>query len=80
MLKKKLVIAAFCAATALLGTGVATADPAPAPGPDPKGPKCAGYGGDDGTKFQVTPCGWRYGDERGWYQVPPDGPQVINGQ
>jgi hypothetical protein len=80
MLKKKFVVAAFCAATALLGTGVASADPAPAPGPDPKAPKCAGYGGDDGTKFQVTPCGWRYGDSRGWYQVPPDGPQVIDGQ
>jgi hypothetical protein len=81
MLKKKLVIVAVCAASALLGTGVASADPAPAPGPDPNGPKCAGYGGPDGTSFQVTPCGWRYGgDEKGWYQVPPDGPVVLGGQ
>jgi hypothetical protein len=70
MLMKKLVFVAACAATVLLGTGVASADPAPAPGPDPNAPKCPGYGGDDGTKFQYTPCGWRYGDERGWYQSP----------
>jgi hypothetical protein len=66
---KKLVLTAACAATVLLGAGIASADPAPA-GPDPNSPKCPGYGGDDGTKFQYTPCGWRYGDERGWYQVP----------
>jgi hypothetical protein len=75
VLKKKLVIAAACAAMGLLGGGLAHADPAPAPtpvgdGPDPNGPKCAGYGGDDGTVFQYTPCGWRYGDQRGWYQAP----------
>ena len=67
---KKLVIVAACAATTLLSAGVAAADPAPAPGPDPNGPKCTVYGGDDGTKFQYTPCGWAYGDQRGWYQVP----------
>ena len=32
MLMKKLVLAAACAATVLLGTGVANADPTPAPG------------------------------------------------
>lgn len=73
MLKKKLVLVAACAASVLqLGIGVASADPtpAPAPGPAPNSPMCPGYGGDDGTKFQYTPCGWRYGDERGWYQSP----------
>jgi hypothetical protein len=70
MLKKNLVIVAACLATVLLGTGIASADPDPAPGPDQNGPKCAGYGGDDGTVFQYTPCGWHYGDERGWYQSP----------
>ena len=72
MLMKKLVLAGACAATVLMGTGVANADPtpAPAPGPAPNSPLCAGYGGDDGQTFQYTPCGWRYGSERGWYESP----------
>ena len=63
---KKLMLLAACAATVLLGSGVAQADPAP----DPNGPKCAiNNGGDDGNKFQYVPCGWAYGDNRGWYQT-----------
>ena len=68
---KKLMLLAACAATVLLGSGVAQADPTPAPGPDPNEPKCAiNNGGDNGDKFQITPCGWAYGDERGWYKIP----------
>jgi hypothetical protein len=69
---KKLVLVSASAAALLLGSGVAQADPAaPAgPAPDPNGPKCAiNNGGDDGNKFQYVPCGWAYGDNRGWYQT-----------
>jgi hypothetical protein len=67
------------AAAALLGSGVAQADPAPSPSPDPPAvadapqpgsPLCNVMGGDDGTKWELAPCGWAYGDERGWYHVP----------
>jgi hypothetical protein len=68
---KKLMLLAACAATVLLGSGVAQADPAPAPGPDPKGPKCTIFnGGDDHDKFEIVPCGWAYGDNMGWYPNP----------
>lgn len=70
------MIVAACAVAALLGSGVAQADPEPSPAPDPaaapdpNGPKCNVMGGDDGTKWEIAPCGWAYGEERGWYQVP----------
>ena len=63
---KKLMMVAACAATMLLGSGVAYADPEP--GPEPNGPKCW-VTNDDGHQ-QLTPCGWAYTDSRGWYQVP----------
>jgi hypothetical protein len=66
---KKLMMVAACAATVVLGSGIAHADPAPAP--DPNGPKCDIWnGGDDGTKWERVPCGWAYGQEKGWYQLP----------
>jgi hypothetical protein len=72
------MIVAGCAAAALLASGVAHADPESSPtpdpasvdGPQPGGPLCNVMGGDDGTKWELTPCGWAYGDERGWYRVP----------
>lgn len=68
-MKKKLMIVAACAATALLGSGVAQADPAPpAPGPEPNGPKC--WVRNDEGHQQLTPCGWAYSDGSGWYEVP----------
>jgi hypothetical protein len=67
---KKLMMVAACAAAVLMGSGVAQADPDPKPAPDPNGPKCNVMGGDDGTKWQLAPCGWAYGEEKGWYQVP----------
>jgi hypothetical protein len=66
-MKRKLMIVAACAATALLSSGIAHADPAP--GPDPNGPKCWVTNADGHQ--QLTPCGWAYTDERGWYEVPP---------
>jgi hypothetical protein len=73
-MKRKLVIAAACLATALMTGGIAQADPepAPAPGPDPNGPKCDILnGGDNGDKWEhLVPCGWAYGDQKGWYQLP----------
>jgi hypothetical protein len=65
---RKMMIVAACAATALLGSGIARADPEPAPAPDPNGPKC--WVTSDAGKQQLTPCGWAYTEERGWYQVP----------
>lgn len=77
---RKLTIAAACALAALLSSGVAQADPDPSPSPDPTpaaadapephSPLCNVMGGDDGTKWELAPCGWAYGDERGWYRVP----------
>jgi hypothetical protein len=72
------MIVAGCTAVALLGSGVAHADPEPSPSPapasvdgtEPGGPLCNVMGGDDGTKWELAPCGWAYGDERGWYRVP----------
>jgi hypothetical protein len=71
-MKEKLVFAAACLATALMTSGIAQADPAPAPGPDPNGPKCDIWnGGDNGDKWEhLVPCGWAYGEEKGWYQLP----------
>jgi hypothetical protein len=63
---KKLMMVAACAATVLLGSGIAQADPAPAP--EPNGPKCW-VDNDEGHR-QLTPCGWAYSDHTGWYQVP----------
>ncbi|HEY2085847.1 MAG TPA: hypothetical protein VGH54_07450 [Mycobacterium sp.] len=69
-MKRKLVIAAACLATALMTGGIAKADPE-APAPDPNGPKCDIWnGGDDGNKWERVPCGWAYGDQKGWYQLP----------
>jgi hypothetical protein len=68
-MKKMLMIIAACAATALPGAGLAYADPAPgAPGPEPNGPKCWVQADDGHT--QLTPCGWAYSEQSGWYQVP----------
>ncbi len=71
---RKLVMVAACAVAAFLGSGIAHAapdpDPSPAPAPEPGGPLCNVMGGDDGTKWELAPCGWAYGEERGWYQVP----------
>jgi hypothetical protein len=70
-MKRKLVIAAACLATALMTGGIAQADPEPAPAPDPNGPKCDIWnGGDNGDKWERVPCGWAYGEEKGWYQLP----------
>jgi hypothetical protein len=63
---KKLLMVAACAATVLLGSGIAQADPAPAP--EPNGPKCW-VDNNEGHR-QLTPCGWAYSDGSGWYQVP----------
>ena len=65
---KKLMMVAACAATVLLGSGIAQADPAPAPGPT-NGPKCWVTATMMGIQ-QFTPCGWAYTDSKGWYQVP----------
>lgn len=72
---KKLMMVAACAAAVCMGSGVAHADdkdttPAPAPSPPSGGPLCNVMGGDDGTKWELAPCGWAYGEEKGWYQVP----------
>jgi hypothetical protein len=68
---KKLMLVAACAATVLLGGGIAHANPEPSPVPDPNGPKCNILnGGDDGDKWELVPCGWAYGDQKGWYQLP----------
>jgi hypothetical protein len=72
---KKLMMVAACMTAVWLGSGVAYADdndsgPAPAPSPPSGGPLCNVMGGDDGTKWQLAPCGWAYGDNKGWYQVP----------
>lgn len=67
---KNLVMVAACAAAVLTGSGIAQADPDPAPAPQPGGPLCHVMGGDDGSKWELAPCGWAYGDEKGWYQIP----------
>lgn len=67
---KTLMMVAACAAAMFIGSGIAQADPSPGPAPDPNGPKCNVMGGDDGTKWEIAPCGWAYGEEKGWYQVP----------
>jgi hypothetical protein len=71
---KKLMMVAACVAAVGMGTGVAYADdtpkPPPAPSPPSGGPLCNVMGGDDGQKWELAPCGWAYGDEKGWYQVP----------
>jgi hypothetical protein len=71
-MKRKLVIAAACLATALMTGGIAQADPDSAPAPEPNGPKCDILnGGDNGDKWEhLVPCGWAYGDQKGWYQLP----------
>lgn len=75
MMTKKLVMVAACAAAALMGSGIAHADdpnpPAdPKPAPQAGSPLCNVMGGDDGTKWELAPCGWAYGEEKDWYQVP----------
>jgi hypothetical protein len=73
---KKLMMVAACVAAVGMGSGVAYADdkdppPAPSsPSPPSGGPLCNVMGGDDGTKWELAPCGWAYGEEKGWYQVP----------
>ena len=70
---KKLMIAATCATAVVMGAGVAHADDPttdPKPGPQAGSPMCNVQGGDDGTKWGWAPCGWAYGEEKGWYQVP----------
>jgi hypothetical protein len=69
---KKLMMVAACAAAVLIGSGVAHADPAPAP--EPNGPKCWVWAKDG--HLQLTPCGWAYTDEAGWYQVPYGTPSM----
>lgn len=70
-MKRKLILAAASAAIGLMGTGIAHADPGSADAPDPNGPKCDIWnGGDDGTKWERVPCGWAYGQEKGWYRLP----------
>jgi hypothetical protein len=66
------MMVAACVAAVCMGSGVAQADPDPTPAPSPPsgGPLCNVNGGDDGTKWELAPCGWAYGDEKGWYQVP----------
>jgi hypothetical protein len=72
---KKLMMLAACVAALGMGSGVAHADD-PKPSDDPKpapqagSPLCNVMGGDDGTKWELAPCGWAYGEEKGWYQVP----------
>jgi hypothetical protein len=65
---RKMMIVAACAATALIGSGVAHADPTPTPAPDPDGPKCWVTNNEGHT--ELTPCGWAYSPSLGWYQVP----------
>lgn len=72
---KKLMMVAVCAAAVGMGSGVAYADdkdptPTPADSPPSGGPLCNVMGGDDGTKWELAPCGWAYGEEKGWYHVP----------
>jgi len=73
---KKLIMVAACAAVVGMGSGVAYADddkdpkPTPADSPPSGGPLCSVMGGDDGTKWELAPCGWAYGEEKGWYRVP----------
>ncbi len=71
---KRLMMVAACAAALLMGSGIAHADdPPPAdpkPAPQAGSPLCNVMGGDDGTKWELAPCGWAYGEEKGWYQVP----------
>ncbi|WIM88676.1 hypothetical protein PT015_04045 [Candidatus Mycobacterium wuenschmannii] len=72
---KKLMMVAACVAALGMGSGVAHADdndpaPAQADSPPSGGPLCNVMGGDDGTKWEYAPCGWAYGDEKGWYRVP----------
>lgn len=71
---KKLMMVAACVAAVLMGGGIAHADDPkpdpPAPSPPSGGPLCNVMGGDDGTKWELAPCGWAYGEEKGWYQVP----------
>ena len=73
---KKLMMVAACAAAVLHGQRRRLRrpdkDPAPAPAPSPPSgaPLCNVMGGDDGTKWELAPCGWAYGEEKGWYQVP----------
>ena len=66
---KKLMMVAACAAGVLMGSGIAHADD-PKPAPQPGSPLCSVMGGDDGAKWELAPCGWAYGEEKGWYQVP----------
>jgi hypothetical protein len=65
---KKLMMVAACAATVLLGSGIAQADPNDKPAPQPNGPKCW-VDNNEGHR-QLTPCGWAYSDSQGWYEVP----------
>jgi hypothetical protein len=73
---KKLLMLAACVAALGMGSGVAYADDDPTPSTDSKpapqagSPLCNVMGGDDGTKWELAPCGWAYGEEKGWYQVP----------
>jgi hypothetical protein len=71
---KKLTMVAACVAAVLMGSGIAYADdkdPAtPAPAPPSGSPLCSVMGGDDGSKWELAPCGWAYGENKGWYQVP----------
>ncbi|UMB67590.1 hypothetical protein [Mycobacterium paraterrae] len=71
---KKLVMLAACVAALGMSSGVAYADddpkPAPTDSPPSGGPLCNVMGGDDGTKWELAPCGWAYGDNKGWYRVP----------
>ncbi len=66
---KKMIAAGVCAAAALLGSGLVSADPDPKPSPDPNGPKC--WVTNNEGHQQLTPCGWAYSDSAGWYQVEP---------
>jgi hypothetical protein len=66
---KKIIAAGVFVAAALLGSGIAYADPTPpTPAPDPNGPKC--WVANNEGHQQLTPCGWAYSDSQGWYQVP----------
>ena len=67
---KKLMMVAACVAAVCMGNGIAYADDPKPPAPEPGGPLCNVMGGDDGAKWELAPCGWAYGDEKGWYQVP----------
>jgi hypothetical protein len=65
----KLMMVAACAAAVVMGSGIARADD-PTPAPQPGSPLCNVMGGDDGSKWELAPCGWAYGEQKGWYQVP----------